>query len=135
VSFCYPNVFTSPSRQTVSTVTCPFCLRQGVRGWHHFTCHCSRCFAAFWNCTWSKANTEIEDRSLTRFCGPRGSRKQDCGVNYVIERFEILTLHQILWFNSLHLFPVCVMNYIFKYKQAVFAHYLSDVIPLFLFYI
>jgi hypothetical protein len=24
---------------------------------------------------------------------------------------------------------------IFKYKQAVFAHYLSDVIPLFLFYI
>jgi hypothetical protein len=27
------------------------------------------------------------------------------------------------------------MNYIFKYKQAVFAHYLCDVIPLFLFYI
>jgi hypothetical protein len=26
-------------------------------------------------------------------------------------------------------------RYIFKYKQAVFAHYLSDVIPLFLFYI
>jgi hypothetical protein len=39
------------------------------------------------------------------------------------------------YFNSLHLFPVCVMNYIFKYKQAVFAHYLSDVILLFLFYI
>jgi hypothetical protein len=36
---------------------------------------------------------------------------------------------------SLHLFPVCVMNYIFKYKQAVFAHYFSDVILLFLFYI
>jgi hypothetical protein len=26
-----------------------------------------------------------------------------------------------------------ITNYIFKYKQAVFAHYLSDVIPLFLF--
>jgi hypothetical protein len=38
-------------------------------------------------------------------------------------------------FHSLHLFPVCVMNYKSKYKQAVFAHYLSDVIPLFLFYI
>jgi hypothetical protein len=48
----------------------------------------------------------------------------------------ILWINVILFnFNSLHPFPVRVMNYIFKYKQAVFAHYLSDVIPLFLFYI